>query len=644
MAHVSDCSLKRKRGAAGAAAQKNVHVYDRFMPRAAPLMPFHLLSPPLSPKKVIGSAAAHKPDGAASESQLPSLGSLLHTMAETEHHHQRRSEQAVVSFLSPLGPPPLPAAPSLTDAFQFLDLAAGWQHLPDDTRGPANTSDSDEEFDPPAAALPGVAATAATAGAPAAGSVADIQAKMGHHRHGHKIARALGFADPGRVLQYQSRAKMAYHVRQQQHPSSTDSDGAASSGIFSPLGLASASTNATSASSSSSTSYYFSYGQRHGVSPQDNSTGSFGGPVAQLLRSPIFQHPSTGDKFSSLWGVYDDGYFGDYERDLTAAYKNDDYYYFYDGDDVINGTGARVLLPPTLSHGTASARRTRGGAGSGTSGTDQIYSHIPYRILDAPGLRNDFYSNLVSWSKVTGQLAVGLVDQVYVWSEGTGAVLLKTPHNYGDVTSVVFAPPQLAKSEGCRRPPENVLALGYKDGSLVVYDVDNDSILAIYALAGGPVSFLCWAPPADPLQVRHHDDTLSFSVSGTPSVSAPGSLSTGGPVSISNSSQQPSGNSDAIPTAPAAMRMDETTSARSRVLLDKQPYSQHLMVGDDCGSVVRLHLAWRKMNENDNELWSESASVDDTFDEIEVFEGEVLKGHSQQICGKVCEKRETIKY
>lgn len=37
------------------------------------------------------------------------------------------------------------------------------------------------------------------------------------------------------------------------------------------------------------------------------------------------------------------------------------------------------------------------------------------KILQAPGLRNDFYSNLVSWSRKSNKIAVGLGCQVYIW-------------------------------------------------------------------------------------------------------------------------------------------------------------------------------------------------------------------------------------
>ena len=45
----------------------------------------------------------------------------------------------------------------------------------------------------------------------------------------------------------------------------------------------------------------------------------------------------------------------------------------------------------------------------------------PYRILDAPGLQDDFYLNLVDWS-AQNILAVSLESSVYVWNATTSTV------------------------------------------------------------------------------------------------------------------------------------------------------------------------------------------------------------------------------
>lgn len=48
-------------------------------------------------------------------------------------------------------------------------------------------------------------------------------------------------------------------------------------------------------------------------------------------------------------------------------------------------------------------------------------SRIPYKILDAPQLQDDYYLNLVDWSS-SNVLAVALRSSVYLWSASTSKV------------------------------------------------------------------------------------------------------------------------------------------------------------------------------------------------------------------------------
>ena len=63
----------------------------------------------------------------------------------------------------------------------------------------------------------------------------------------------------------------------------------------------------------------------------------------------------------------------------------------------------------------------------------------PYRILEAPGLCDDFYLNLVDWS-ANNILAVALDNLVYVWNATT--LTVKELCNVGDhdqVTSLSWS-------------------------------------------------------------------------------------------------------------------------------------------------------------------------------------------------------------
>lgn len=61
---------------------------------------------------------------------------------------------------------------------------------------------------------------------------------------------------------------------------------------------------------------------------------------------------------------------------------------------------------------------------------------VPFKVLDAPQLQDDFYLNLVDWSS-TNVLAVGLNGAVYIWSASNSQVkkLCEVPDNDA-ITSV----------------------------------------------------------------------------------------------------------------------------------------------------------------------------------------------------------------
>jgi cell division cycle 20-like protein 1 (cofactor of APC complex) len=66
-------------------------------------------------------------------------------------------------------------------------------------------------------------------------------------------------------------------------------------------------------------------------------------------------------------------------------------------------------------------------------------SKLPFKVLDAPQLQDDFYLNLVDWSS-QNMLAVGLGNEVYIWSACTSRVTKLCETNYGDmITSVAWS-------------------------------------------------------------------------------------------------------------------------------------------------------------------------------------------------------------
>lgn len=88
-------------------------------------------------------------------------------------------------------------------------------------------------------------------------------------------------------------------------------------------------------------------------------------------------------------------------------------------------------------------------------------SRVPYKVLDAPELQDDFYLNLVDWS-AKNILSVGLASSVYLWSACTSQVVklcdLSTSDN-DSVTSVGW----------CERG--DYLSVGTQRGLCHIYDV-----------------------------------------------------------------------------------------------------------------------------------------------------------------------------
>lgn len=67
--------------------------------------------------------------------------------------------------------------------------------------------------------------------------------------------------------------------------------------------------------------------------------------------------------------------------------------------------------------------------------TPRPVSRVPYKVLDAPDLADDFYLNLVDWGP-NNILAVGLGESVYLWNSESGKVDMLTKIEGDQVTSV----------------------------------------------------------------------------------------------------------------------------------------------------------------------------------------------------------------
>ncbi|KAK9481246.1 WD40-repeat-containing domain protein [Lipomyces japonicus] len=160
------------------------------------------------------------------------------------------------------------------------------------------------------------------------------------------------------------------------------------------------------------------------------------------------------------------------------------------GDRDIIELEALRLSAAALVHG-------RGRGGSPDSKADKprrnhrignrLISYAPFRVLDAPGLRDDFYTNLLSWSCTTNDLTVGLGSEVYVWQESTGALLVPE-WNTSPVACVSFA------------PDGHTLVIGRMDGTISCWHVPTNKSVADYYHTAG-LCCITWRPQPDAMLI-----------------------------------------------------------------------------------------------------------------------------------------------
>ncbi|KAK4153871.1 WD40 repeat-like protein [Chaetomidium leptoderma] len=102
---------------------------------------------------------------------------------------------------------------------------------------------------------------------------------------------------------------------------------------------------------------------------------------------------------------------------------------------------------------------------------NRLLPTAPFKVLDAPNLRDDFYCSVLAYSVTSRTLAVGLGNLLYGWCETRGVQLLNAgtdPDCY--LTSLSFS-----STEGCK----SILAFGRSDrtlGLMSLYDDPHPSV------------------------------------------------------------------------------------------------------------------------------------------------------------------------
>ena len=105
---------------------------------------------------------------------------------------------------------------------------------------------------------------------------------------------------------------------------------------------------------------------------------------------------------------------------------------------------------------------------------------IPFKVLDAPNLQDDFYLNLLDWSS-TNIISVGLENAVYVWSACNSKVtkLCEVPDSES-ITAVNWS------QRG------NHLAVGTSQGEVQIYDAVKSKLIKTFKGHEGRVGSISW--------------------------------------------------------------------------------------------------------------------------------------------------------
>ncbi|KAM4059301.1 WD domain-containing protein [Hirsutella rhossiliensis] len=96
---------------------------------------------------------------------------------------------------------------------------------------------------------------------------------------------------------------------------------------------------------------------------------------------------------------------------------------------------------------------------------ERAVPRAPFRVLDAPSLRDDYYCSVLAYSTNCQTLAVGLGNVLYTWSEGLGVRTV----NGAQVDSVWLTSIAFSSSLGKR----NILAAGRSDGTLILTSIQD---------------------------------------------------------------------------------------------------------------------------------------------------------------------------
>ncbi|KAF3070588.1 putative WD repeat-containing protein C13G6.08 [Daldinia childiae] len=126
---------------------------------------------------------------------------------------------------------------------------------------------------------------------------------------------------------------------------------------------------------------------------------------------------------------------------------------------------------------------------------ERCLPNAPFKVLDAPGLRDDFYCSVMAYSRTCNTLAVGLGNLLYGWSEASGVTLLNAGLKDGSwLTSVAFSSEKGGKS---------ILAFGRSSGLLSLVSLFDSLLPRFEMYHHTPIACLSWRPTSTPRPSRN---------------------------------------------------------------------------------------------------------------------------------------------
>lgn len=115
-----------------------------------------------------------------------------------------------------------------------------------------------------------------------------------------------------------------------------------------------------------------------------------------------------------------------------------------------------------------------------STGTKRRILNTPERVLDAPGLVDDYYLNLLDWS-LGNMLAIGLDQNIYLWNANTG-----------DVNSLCQLEGEAYIASVKWTADGSYLAVGTSEGDVQIWDADTQSKIRTMSGHQARIGVMSW--------------------------------------------------------------------------------------------------------------------------------------------------------